>query len=80
MQRLDWYDTNSKFTRPYKQHLLFELINSTVADVSRTEDVDYRALEALIDKYIEEETDFNTMDDIGVLGHNDIITLASKSY
>ena len=22
-QRLDWYDTNSKFTRPYEQHLLF---------------------------------------------------------
>ena len=31
-QRLDGYDTNSKFTRPYEQHLLFELINSTVAD------------------------------------------------
>jgi len=71
-QRLDWYDTNSKFTRSYEQHLLFELINSTVADISRKEDVDYHALEALIDKYIEEEVDFNTIDDIGVLGIDDI--------
>ena len=71
-QRLDWYDTNSKFTRPYEQHLLFELINSTVADVSRKEDVDYHALEGLVDKYIEEEVDFNTIDDIGVLGLDDI--------
>jgi transposase len=71
-QRLDWYDTNSKFTRPYEQHLLFELINSTVADISRKEDVDYHALEALIDKYIEEEIDFNTIDDIGILGIDDI--------
>ena len=47
-QRLDWYDTNSKFTRPYEQHLLFELINSTLADVSRKEDVDYHALEGLV--------------------------------
>jgi len=67
-QRLDWYDTNGKFTRPYEQHLLFELINSTLADVSRKEDVDYHALEGLVDKYIEEEVDFNTIDDIGVLG------------
>ena len=71
-QRLDWYDTNSKFTRPYEQHLLFELINSTVADVSRKEDVDYHALEALLDKYIEEEIDFDAIDDIGVLGLDDI--------
>lgn len=71
-QRLDWYDTNSKFTRPYEQHLLFELINSTVADVSRKENVDSHALEALIDKYIEEKIDFNTIDDIGFLGMDDI--------
>ena len=43
-----------------------------VADVSRKEDVDYHALEGLVDKYIEEEVDFNTIDDIGVLGFDDI--------
>jgi transposase len=43
-----------------------------VADIGRKEDVDYHALEALIDKYIEEEVDFNTIDDIGVLGIDDI--------
>src|SRR5580698_8307145 len=51
-QRLDWYDINSKFTKPYEQHLLFELVNSTVADVSRKEGVDYHAVSAVIDKQI----------------------------
>ena len=71
-QRLDWYEINSKLTRPYEQHLLFELINSTVADVSRKEDVDYHTLEGLIDKYIEEEVDFDTIDELGILGLDDI--------
>jgi transposase len=34
-------------------------MNSTVADVSRKEDVDYHALEALIDKYIKQEMEKN---------------------
>ena len=36
-EKLDWYEPNSKMTKPFEQHLLFELINSTVADVSRKE-------------------------------------------
>ena len=40
-EKLDWYEPNSKMTKPFEQHLLFELVNSTVADVSRKESVDY---------------------------------------
>lgn len=50
---LDWYEANAKFTKPFEHHLLFELVNSTVADVSRKESVDYHAVEALIDRYAE---------------------------
>jgi transposase len=71
-QRLDWYDINSKFTKPYEQHLLFELVNSTVADVSRKEEVDYHAVSAVIDKHIEEEVDFSTISSLGILGLDEI--------
>ena len=54
-ERLDWYDRKSKMTKPYEQHLLFELINSTVSDVSRKESIDYHAVDNLIDRYIETE-------------------------
>jgi len=55
---LDGYEMNSKFTKPFEHHLLFELINSTVADVSRKEGVDYHTVEALIARYVETDIDY----------------------
>lgn len=71
-ERLDWYEVNGKMTKPYEHHLLFELINSTVADVSRKEDVDYHAVDNLIDTYIESEIDFSSIETLGVLGLDEI--------
>jgi transposase len=39
-EKLDWYEPNSRITKPFEQHLLVKLINSAVADVSRKEDID----------------------------------------
>lgn len=69
---LDWYEANGKMTKPFEQHLLFELINSTVADVSRKEGVDYHAVDNLIDRYIEKEIDFSKINALGVLGLDEI--------
>ena len=86
---LDWYDANSKYTKPYEQHLLFELINSTVADVSAKEGVDYHSIEALIDKYIEQKIDFSTIQSLGAIGldeislkkgHRDFVTLVTYRH
>lgn len=69
---LDWYEANGKMTKPYEQHLLFELVNSTVADVSRKEEVDYQAVANLIDRYIESEIDWSKIVALGVLGIDEI--------
>ena len=69
---LDWYNVNSKMTKPFEQHLLFELVNSTVADVSRKEQVDYQAVAHLIDRYIESEVDWSSITALGVLGIDEI--------
>ena len=71
-EQFDCYVTNSKMTKPFEQHLLFELINSTVADVSRKEDVDYHAVDNLIGRYIESEIDFSQIKALGVLGLDEI--------
>ena len=85
-ERHDWYDFKSKYTKAYEQHVLFELINSTVSDVSEKEDLEYHSVESLIDKYIEQETDFETIKVLGVLGldeislkkgYRDFVTLAT---
>lgn len=83
---LDWYDARSHYTKPYEKHVLFELINSTVSDVAIREDLEYHSIEGLIDKYIEQEVDFNQIVSIGVLGideislkkgHRDFVTLVT---
>ena len=71
-ETLEWYNTNSKMTKPYEQHLLFELVNSTVADVSRKEQVDYQAVHNLIDRYIESEIDWSKISALGILGIDEI--------
>ena len=40
-QTLDWYDTKSPHTKAYDRYLMLLLINSTVEDVSRKEDIGY---------------------------------------
>ncbi len=71
-ERLDWYERNSKMTKPFEQHLLFELINSTVADVSRKENVDYHTVDNLINRYIESKIDFSKIKALGILGLDEI--------
>jgi transposase len=71
-QTLSWYDRNARQTKPYEQHLLFELINSTVSDVSRKEEVDYNTIQRVINKHIETEVDFSLIFALGVLGIDEI--------
>lgn len=69
---MDWYKVNSKFTKAFEHRMLFELVNSTVADVSRKEGVDYHMVEALVEHYIDTEIDYSTIDELGVLGLDEV--------
>jgi transposase len=71
-ERLDWYEANSKCTKAFEQHLLFELVNSTMSDVSRKSGVDYHVIEALVNRYVESETDYSIIKALGVLGIDEI--------
>jgi len=71
-EQLEWYERNSKMTKPFAQHLLFELVNSTVADVSRKENMDYHTVDHLIDRHIETDVDFSKLKALGVLGLDEI--------
>jgi len=42
-QQLDWYGANSPHTKAYDDHLMLQLVGSTVEDVRRKEDVGYDA-------------------------------------
>jgi len=80
-QTLDWYDRNARQTKPYEQHLLFDLINSTVSDISRKEEVDYHAIDKIIDKHIATAVDFALIFYLGVLGVDEIsLRKGKKQY
>ena len=71
-QNHDWYDSRSGYTKAYEQQILMLLVNSTISDVSIKEDLGYKAIEAIIDRYIDSEVNWNDFDRIGLLGIDEI--------
>jgi transposase len=71
-QRLDWYDTKSPHTKAYDRHLMVQMVNSTVEDVSRKEDVGYDAIEGVIERYVHVGVNWDEFDELGVIGIDEI--------
>ena len=71
-QNHDCYDSRSGYTKAYEQQILMLLVNSTISDVSIKEDLGYKAIEAIIDRYIDSEVNWNDFDRIGLLGIDEI--------
>ncbi len=67
-QKLSWYVQRSPHTRAYDEHLLCELINSTVEDVSLKEDVGYKAVVGMIDRHIGPKVNWKATSRNDVLG------------
>jgi transposase len=68
----DWYDAGSSYTKAYEKHVILSLINSTISDVSMKEDIGYKAVEAIVDRNIESEVNWDGISGIGLLGIDEI--------
>ncbi len=71
-QTLKWYKPKSPHTKAYEQHLLLQLVNSTVEDVSRKEDVGYDAVDGVIERYIHASVNWDEFDELSVIGIDEI--------
>jgi transposase len=71
-QRLNWYEPKSPHTKAYDQHLMLQLVNSTVEDVSRKEDVGYDAVDGAIERYIHASVNWDEFDELSVIGIDEI--------
>lgn len=71
-QRLAWYEPNSPHTKAYEKTVLRELINSTVADVRRKQDVTEDAVLGIIDRHLAREVDWARFERLEVLGLDEI--------
>lgn len=68
-QTLKWYDQRSPHTKAYDQHLLKQLIGSTVADVSLKENLGYDAVMGALERQVDGKINVakNYRDDFGTL-------------
>jgi len=71
-QQLDWYEAKSPHTKAYDRYLVVQLINSTVQDVSRKEDVGYEAVNGALERHIDRQVNWEEFSELGVIGIDEI--------
>jgi transposase len=83
-QTLNWYDPRSPHTKVYEEHILLEMVNSTVEDASIKEGLGYEAVMGIIYRHIDTEVswkEIKSLDTIGLdeislkKGHTDFVTI-----
>lgn len=74
-QQLDWYDPKALHTKAYERHLIVQLINSTLTDVTEKEDVSYAALLGVLDRWIATTVDWEALPPCPTLGIDEIALL-----
>lgn len=71
-QQLSWYDPKSPHTRAYEDHMLLQLVNSTIADVSVKEGIGYEAVMGVVNRRIKTRVDWPALERLAVLGLDEI--------
>ena len=71
-QRLDWHDPGSPHSFAYDEHLLLELVGSTIEDVRIKEQVSYDAVLGALERRISERVDWSAYTALEVLGLDEI--------
>lgn len=71
-QRLDWHEPNSPNTFAYEQHILLQLVNTTVEDVAIKEKLNYDRVLGILERQISDQVDWSGYTEIGVLGLDEI--------
>ena len=71
-QELAWYTAKSPHTKAYEKYLLVQLVHATVEDVSLKEELGYKALEGIVDRWISREVNWAEVQGRKILGLDEI--------
>src|SRR5579859_2273741 len=71
-QKLEWYNPRSGQTKAYEKYILKQLVHSTIEDVSIKEDIGYKAIEAMLDRNISSQVNWDEYEDLNILGLDEI--------
>ena len=77
----EWYDQRSPHTRAYDRYLLKQLVNSTIEDVSLSENVGYDAIVGALNRQIDTQVDWEQVDDLSTVGIDEVaMSKGRKNY
>ncbi len=68
----DWHHRDSSYTIDYENHVLMELVNSTVVDVAVKESLTESSIMGIVNRHVESSVDWNSINIIDVLGIDEI--------
>jgi transposase len=71
-QAVAWRQEGSPYTRAYEDHLLLQLINSTVEDVARKEGLTSDAVQGLLERRIATTVEWDDLERLTVMGIDEI--------
>lgn len=71
-QRVEWRESNSPHSMAYDDHLLLQLVNSTIEDVSTKEVVAYDCVLGALERRISASVDWWQYTSLGVIGLDEI--------
>ena len=71
-ESLSWYNKKSSYTKDYENHILLQVINSTIQDVSIKEDIQYQSVVGIVDRRIQSKVDWTKYESIDELGLDEI--------
>lgn len=71
-EKLAWHDANSSHSFAYDNHILLQLVNSTIEDVSSKEGISYESVAGVLERRIEAKVDWSVICEIEILGLDEI--------
>ena len=71
-QQLSWYSAKSPHTKAYEKYILLQLVHATVADISMKEGLGAKAIEGIVDRWIERKVKWAEVKRVKTLGLDEI--------
>ena len=71
-QQLEWYQPRCSTTKAFEEHMLLQLVNSTIEDASRKEAVGYDTVVGIIERHIRQRVNWDEFKTLDVLGIDEI--------
>ena len=70
--KASWHSPNGSHTTDYENHLLMELVNSTIADVAVKERITEEAVLGVVERRVNDKIDWKNINSLGVIGMDEI--------